>query len=159
MLHPGRSRAAALLFVLLQLSLRERSAAGTEWGRPPSPEAVALQQAVDAAVRQGGGLVEVPVGVPLRFGNRSLYVDGASDLVLDGRGALLIFEPGHGVLVSRSHRVVLRNTSVDYDPPCFSQGTATVPMAESVRLGVISCSRKRMRHSMPTETVTALAAV
>eukprot|EP00040_Diaphanoeca_grandis_P014747 m.74915 g.74915 ORF g.74915 m.74915 type:complete len:595 (+) comp24716_c0_seq1:218-2002(+) len=93
-------------------------------GRAASAEAVALQRAVNSAAANGGAVEVKPAKTTIDFGNTSLYVDNATvgNMVLNGNGALLIFEPGHGVMVSTSRHATLRNLSVDYDPPCFAQG-------------------------------------
>ena len=112
-------------------------APATAAGRPPSPGAAALQRAVDAAAKTGG-VVAAPAGAVVDFGSSSLYVTNATGMTLDGRGVLLLFQPGHGVLVSGSRHTTIRNLSVDYDPPCFSQGVVTAfqPTPPTIRMRV-----------------------
>ena len=85
----------------------------------PSPEAVALQQAV-----RRGGVVDIAEG-DIRFGNSSLLIEGAAGLQLRGRGptrSRLWFEPGHGVQVVASRDVTLMGFSTDCPQAPFAQG-------------------------------------
>ena len=85
-------------------------------GRPASETAVALQRAVDAAAEGGSVEIDAAQG-PFDFGSSSFYLTNLTRTQVHGHGALLIFEPGHGVLVSQSRDVGIFGLSVDYDPP------------------------------------------
>jgi hypothetical protein len=93
-----------------------------------------------------------PVGrTTIDFGGSSLYITDATNgtMVLDGRGVLLLFEPGHGVLVSGSRHATLRNISVDYDPPCFAQGVV-VALPRNRSSAGLPVVRVRIAHGYPT---------
>jgi len=82
----------------------------------------ALQAALDAALARGAPSLALAPGATYAFGAASLSLRGASGFALDGAGATLVFAPGFGVLVRESRESALRNFTVAYDPPCFTQG-------------------------------------
>eukprot|EP00941_MAST-03F_sp_MAST-3F-sp1_P002635 g2635.t1 len=86
-------------------------------GRYPSPAAISLQREIDR--NQNVHVVEDMID----FGNSSLYIEEAENITISGKETMLLFEPGHGVLISNSKNVTLQNFVIEYDPPCFSQGT------------------------------------
>ena len=101
-------------------------------GRPASEAAVALQRAVDAAAE--GGTVEVDAAQgPFDFGSSSLYLTNLTRTQVHGNGALLIFEPGHGVLVSQSRDAAIFGLSVDYDPPVNPPSRSPKPPLTTTR--------------------------
>jgi len=83
---------------------------------------VDVQRLTDEAIAKGGGEVKLPEGtyrldLPLRI------VD-AEDVTIDGRGSTLVFTERRagGIRIEKSHRCVLRNLAVDFDPVPFTQG-------------------------------------
>jgi len=81
-----------------------------------------LQSAVDDAIARGLPSYSLQPGSSYLFTNLSLSVKGALNFTLDGSGSSLVFSPGFGVLVLESQNSLIRNLTVDYDPPCFTQG-------------------------------------
>ena len=92
----------------------------------PSPQAIALQKAIDRSIEKGERRLEIRAG-DYYFGNASMIVHQASNFSLSakaGPGTVqLWFAIGAGVLVNQSSDVVLDGFSIDYDPPAHYQGT------------------------------------
>jgi len=93
----------------------------------------ALQALIDAAVARGEPSLTLPPGSTYQQGAAPLLI-GATDFLLDAAGARIVFAPGAGVVIERATRVEVRNLSVHYDPPSFTQGAvvATDPAAHTV---------------------------
>lgn len=89
--------------------------------RAPLPGAQ-LQAAVDAAIASGAASLSLEPLATYAFGAASLTLRGAARFALEGAGATLVFAPGYGVLVRESRDSAVRNLTVAYDPPCFTQG-------------------------------------
>jgi hypothetical protein len=90
----------------------------------PTP-AQKLQMSVDEAIAAGVPSVVAAAGV-FAFGARNLEVNSAADfsLLAASTGAsTLVFAPGYGVLVQGCARTTIAGFVIDYDPPCFTQGT------------------------------------
>ena len=84
-----------------------------------------LQAAIDAAIAAGLRSVVVAAGA-IPFGARNLEINAATDFALlaaDAGASTLVFSPGFGVLVQGSVRAALSGFVIDYDPPCFTQGS------------------------------------
>jgi len=122
-----RLRALALLGAACAASARPFPSAPRSAPAPLSSyPGSALQAAVDAAIARGDASLALAPGATYDFAspaNRaSLTLARAAGLSLDGQGASLVFFPGFGVLVRESRDTALRNLTVAYDPPCFTQG-------------------------------------
>ena len=89
------------------------------------PPSVALQAALNATIAARGPLFTIRQGT-YRFGRADLIVNEARDLAIAGSGAVtLLFTCNFGVVLRSTVNVTLRNVTVDYDEPCFSQGPVT----------------------------------
>ncbi len=95
-------------------------------GRPVialSPAAGDNAPAIMAALARlrtaGGGTLRLAPGAwPIAGGPPALRLDGLSDVLVDGRGANLVFANwGDGILISNAARVALRGLSVGYARP------------------------------------------
>ena len=83
-----------------------------------------LQAAVNEAIAAGLASVKAAAGVII-FGARNLEVNGATDFTLTAPApgaSMLVFSPGYGVLVQGCARTAILGFTIDYDPPCFTQG-------------------------------------
>lgn len=97
-----------------------------------------LQAAISAAVLAGAPSYSIPPGV-YNFsdtGIGGLNVTKASNLIIEGGGAVLVFYPGFGVTVLSSVNVTVQNLTVDYYPPCFTQGVITAVNVSASTLDV-----------------------
>ena len=93
---------------------------------PPSPEAVKLQQHLDAAAAEGPGAVVTIAAGDYRFGNSSLFLDSAIGVsVVADAGATLWFNYTQGFILQNCENVSVSGITIDYDPPCFAQGVVT----------------------------------
>lgn len=81
-----------------------------------------LQALVDAALAAGAPSLTLPAGSLFTQGAAPLLIT-ATDFLLDGNGARVVFAPGAGVVIERSAGLEVRALTVEYDPPCFTQGT------------------------------------
>jgi hypothetical protein len=97
-----------------------------------SSAATPLQSLIDAALAAGAASLVLPPAATYAQCAAPLVVADAADFLLDFNGARVVFAPGAGVVVERAARVELRNATVVYDPPCFSQGALTA-VNESAR--------------------------
>ena len=87
------------------------------------PSAAQLQSDLDAAIAARVPKFTIPPG-EYRFNdsNASLIIDGATDIEIVGTGATVWLSPGSLVHALSSRRTTIRGLTVDFSPPCFSQG-------------------------------------
>lgn len=81
-----------------------------------------LQHAIDAAIASGASRYTIPPGT-YNFSQSQLLIRGAFYFDLVGSGATLLFYPGFGVMIRNAIDTTASALIVDYDPPCFTQGT------------------------------------
>ena len=116
------------LFLVGLAALAPSTASSTPTHYPPSAQAVALQDLIDASIAEGGPRpsVSVPAG-DYYFGNASLRIHRASNFTPQAQGGpgtvQLWFSIGAGLLVNQSSDVFLDGLSIDFDPPAHYQGT------------------------------------
>jgi hypothetical protein len=84
---------------------------------PPSPSAVALQAALDAAVAANATSFTLPAGV-IAFNGANFNVSRAAGIAIGGasNATVLVFEPGYGMAVSDVRASTLHDFSIDYTP-------------------------------------------
>lgn len=87
----------------------------------PIPGSI-LQAAVDDAISRSLPVLTLESGAIYEFGSASFTLRNATNFLLDGSGSTLLFSPGFGILVRDSSDSVMRNLTVTYNPPCFTQG-------------------------------------
>jgi hypothetical protein len=85
----------------------------------PSPSQI--QSLVNDAIKGGEPRFVVPPG-EYPFNASNFVVSSASSFELDASGAKFLFNPGSGIAVEHSRSTTIRGLSMDYKPPCFSQG-------------------------------------
>eukprot|EP01051_Picozoa_sp_SAG22_P015935 SAG22_NODE_2160_length_2915_cov_4.330256_4_plen_192_part_00 len=98
-----------------------------------------LQALVDGAIASGAARLVVPPGDYLFNASQSNFaVHAAVDLEIVAAGATVWLWPGSYVDVRDSQRSTISGLTVDYSPPCFSQGavTAVHPPSHSFELAV-----------------------
>lgn len=106
---------------------------------PPTPEAVALQQAINMAIQSGSPSYTIPSGNNngngYNFGNVSFVINNnTAPFYLNGNGTTFIFYPGSGVMIQYVSNVTVQGITVVYSPSCFTQGVivATNPAQNTV---------------------------
>ena len=102
---------------------------------PPSPAALAVQSAIDEAVRASRAVLVLPEG-EVRFNDAALNVTGAHGLSIGGAatGTTLIFRPGVGVRVQNCTGTTLHSLAVDYSPLPYVHGAVVAtPGGDDVR--------------------------
>ncbi len=83
-----------------------------------------LQILIDAAIASGDRQLQIPPGDYLfNTTHANLEVLGAENLVIDAAGVTVWLWPGAFVDVRDSEHSTIRDLTVDYSPPCFSQGS------------------------------------
>ena len=113
--HAPPAGAPAVLLLLLLAAPAARS-------DPPSPAAMALQAALDAAISAGDHSFALPGG-PILFNGANFNVSSAYAISIGGAATTtLFFEPGFGVLVSDTRSTTLHDFSIDYSPLPFVFG-------------------------------------
>jgi hypothetical protein len=80
-----------------------------------------LQALLDAAINAGSTSLTLPPNATFQQGSAPLLFT-ATNFLLDANGARIVFSPGAGVVIERSANVEVRNATVAYDPPAFTQG-------------------------------------
>ena len=80
-----------------------------------------LQALIDAATTRGATSLALPPGSVFQQGAAPLLIT-AANFLLDGAGSTIVFAPGAGVVIERAADVEVRALTVDYAPPCFTQG-------------------------------------
>ena len=118
--------------MLLSLLLCAAAAAAVA-AAPQAP--TPLQALIDAAVASGAPSLTLPAGSTYQQGAAPLLLT-ASNFLLDGAGSTIVFAPGAGVVIERSTAVEVRALTVDYDPPCFSQGAVVAANASAKTVDV-----------------------
>jgi hypothetical protein len=90
------------------------------------PTAVQLQALVDRAIASKATTLALPPGDYFFNASRSNFkVKGAEGLEIDATGATVWLWPGSFVDIHDSHRSTIKGLTVDFSPPCFSQGKVT----------------------------------
>jgi len=85
-----------------------------------------LQKLVDGAIAAGARRLVVPPGDYLfNTTQENFQVHGAEQLQIDATGATVWLWPGSFVDIRDSRRSTIRGLTVDFSPPCFSQGSVT----------------------------------
>jgi len=96
-----------------------------------------LQAAVNKSIASGASMLTIAPGT-YSFDSVDLMVNGARDLTIVGgvdssrptvsdSTVRLLFTCNWGVVLRSCVNVSLRGVTIDYDPPCFSQGNVTAP--------------------------------
>ena len=107
-----------------------------------------LQAGISGAISAGASTYIIPPDI-YNFsasGVGGLNVSGATNLTIEGGGSTLIFFPGNGVIMTSSLNLTVRNLTVDYFPPCFTQGiisaidVANSTLDVSIDSAFLSCS-------------------
>jgi len=114
MLSAVRFRILVLLLVLLQCFTANAD---------PSTQ---LQKDLDAAIAAGRSSFAISPGVYRP--RRDLLVNNARDLSIvpsEGGSVVLLFTCNWGVVLRSCVNVSVANVTIDYDPPCYSQGVVT----------------------------------
>lgn len=101
-----------------------------------------VQSAVNAAIANGGGTVNVPTGT-YTF-NGGLNFTNGKNVVLEGNGSTFVFKGTettvgsgtNGVRISDCQNITLRNFKIDYNPLPFTQGTVVATGADYVDVQV-----------------------
>ena len=117
---PNRSPGFAEAILTASLAI----ACGSPWpGKPPSPEATALQARINVAIAAGTPSFEIPPGT-YSFNSANLNVSDALGFALLADAVTLVFTPGFGVVVRGCTDVrVSGPATVDHSSPAYSQGT------------------------------------
>jgi hypothetical protein len=99
--------------------------------------AAQLQAELSEAVRRGDGSFSIQPGT-YRFQSADLLVNAAHNLAISGRNAnvTLLFTCNWGLVLRSCANVSVSDVTVDYDPPCFSQGLVTATGHGTVRYTV-----------------------
>ena len=91
-----------------------------------------LQALVDGAIAAGAkGLVVPPGDYLFNTSQDNFEIHGADGLEIDAAGATVWLWPGSFVDIRNSQRSTVRGLTLDYSPPCFSQGAVTAVHAAS----------------------------
>ena len=92
-----------------------------------SPQTAAqLQALVDHAVASRATTLTLPPGdYFFNASRRNFEVKGAEGLEIDASGATVWLWPGSFVDIRDSRRSTIKGLTVDFSPPCFSQGKVT----------------------------------
>lgn len=103
---------------------------------PPSPAALALQAALDAAVASGASSFGLPAG-DVFFNDASFNITNASAIdIFGGVGTTLWFGPGFGVAVANSTNSTLRDFVIDYSPLPYVHGVITAQSASTITVSL-----------------------
>jgi hypothetical protein len=120
------------MFLLSLVILATRSTAAAFPGS-------SLQKLVDGAIAVGAKRLVVPPGDYLFNTTKSNFeLHSASGLTVEAKGVTVWLWPGAFVDVRHSHMTTIGGLTVDFDPPCFSQGKAVAvdPASHSFKLAV-----------------------
>ena len=93
-------------------------------GADPSEQ---LQRDLNAAIAAGSSTFAISPGV-YRPSSRDLLLNNARDLSIAPRGGgrvVLLFTCNWGLVLRSCANVSVANVTIDYDPPCYSQGVVT----------------------------------
>jgi hypothetical protein len=83
-----------------------------------------LQNLINGAIASGNRQLQIPPGDYLFNTTRAnLEVHGADNLAIDAAGVTVWLWPGAFVDIRDSQHSTIRDLTVDYSPPCFSQGS------------------------------------
>ena len=126
-----------------------------------------LQAALSAAIRSGNHSLLIPAGV-YRFNASDLLADNATDLVIEpgagavagagaGVGVTLLFRCNWGLVLRSCTNVTVRNVTIDYDPPCYSQGVVinTTTMTTTTTTNGSAAIRYTVDAGFPTPDADA----
>ena len=95
-----------------------------------------LQADLNAAINAGRSTFAIAEGT-YQFNHIDLLVDTARDMAITAEGGVaLYFSCNWGVVLRSCMNVTLHNVTIDYDPPCFSQGRVTALREGAVEYSV-----------------------
>ena len=118
--------------LMLILTLSSFITAAVVHAAPPTP----LQALIDAAIAAGAPTLTLPPSEIFEQGNTSLMIT-ATNFLFDANGARIVFSPGAGVVIERSSQVEVRNATVSYNPPSFSQGAVVAADLNALTIDVL----------------------
>lgn len=104
---------------------------------PRSDPSEQLQHDLNAAIAAGSSSFAISPGVYRPKGD--LFLNNARDLsVASGSGGLvaLVFRCNWGIVLRSCVNVSVANVTIDYDPPCYSQGVVTHIDKQTIRYTV-----------------------
>ena len=104
----------------------------------PGDKSEQLQRDLNAAIAAGSSTLAIAPGV-YRFGpKRDLLLNNARDLSITpggGGNVILLFTCNWGLVLRSSINVSVSDVTIDYDPPCFSQGVVESSTPSRTRWG------------------------
>ena len=90
--------------------------------KPPSPQAVAVQEAMTKAIYDGVSEFALPAG-DIYFHDAPFEIVGARNIAIAGEETTLYFGPGFGIKIENSTHTTLHGVTVDYSPLPYVVGT------------------------------------
>eukprot|EP00054_Salpingoeca_dolichothecata_P011991 m.66476 g.66476 ORF g.66476 m.66476 type:complete len:536 (-) comp19725_c0_seq2:26-1633(-) len=116
--------------------------------RPPSPQAVTLQRALNNTIASGGSSFTLPSDQPIDFGDMAFVIASANNINIharDSKETTLIFSPqSRGVWIQHSTNVKLIGVRITYSPLPFVHG---VVLSSNVQ-------NKTMRVKLDADSLT-----